>query len=571
MKVMVARTAGFCWGVRRAMDAVLEASSRQEGPVRTLGPLIHNPQALSLLKKRGVGVVDNPEDAQDGTVVIRAHGIPVQDLQGLRQRQQAGEINLVNATCPEVAKVHARIRKWSPKGYYTVILGSHGHAESVAHQSFAAHGSTIVANLEEARALTDEQLAKVLVVAQTTFTTKDYAEITEYLRSRAGEALFENTICQDTTRRQAEAQDLAKVVDYVIVVGGKNSSNTKHLAELARHYGKPVQFVETAADLDLTVFSGSESVGVLAGASTPTWLVEEVVDVLEALGKGPGTLGRFLKAAFASPTVMAVGAGFMTLGIHHWMGTALAWQYPVLTGCYTWAMYLLTPYLDPMGVGSKGPARARFLERNRAIILGAGVLSLAVALGLSLELGLGSLILVLVASLFGLTYKRGIHIGTLHLSLRAIPGSKDLLVALALALVAVALPLWHHDWAWDGSAWAGLLLVAGQAFARTSIHNIRDMQNDQIMGRETLPILLGKRAATWVLGAVMAIALSAALIFGPGAQIAHPWAARLILVVASVYPLAHLWLYHERFSAGKAIWEPSVEISFYLLGCLILF
>lgn len=189
--------------------------------MRTLGPLIHNPQALALLKKRGVGVVDAPQDALDGTVVIRAHGIPVQELQGLRKRQQDGEIHLVNATCPEVAKVHARIRKWSPKGYFTVILGSHGHAESVAHQSFAAHGSAIVANLEEARALTDEQLAKVLVVAQTTFTTKDYAEITEYLRSRAGDALFENTICQDTTRRQAEAQDLARVVDYVIVVGAR--------------------------------------------------------------------------------------------------------------------------------------------------------------------------------------------------------------------------------------------------------------------------------------------------------------------------------------------------------------
>lgn len=537
--------------------------------MRTLGPLIHNPQALALLKKRGVGVVDAPQDALDGTVVIRAHGIPVQELQGLRKRQQDGEIHLVNATCPEVAKVHARIRKWSPKGYFTVILGSHGHAESVAHQSFAAHGSAIVANLEEARALTDEQLAKVLVVAQTTFTTKDYAEITEYLRSRAGDALFENTICQDTTRRQAEAQDLARVVDYVIVVGGKNSSNTKHLAELARHFGKPVQFVETASDLDLTVFSGSESVGVLAGASTPTWLVEEVVDVLEALGKGPGTLARFLKAAFGSPTVMAVGAGFMTLGVHRWMGSPLAWQYPVLTACYTWAMYLLTPYLDPMGVGSKGPARARFLERNRGIILGAGILSLVAALGLSLQMGIGSLLLVLVASLFGLTYKRGIHIGSRHLSLRSIPGSKDLLVALALALVAVALPLWHHGWAWDGSAWAGLMLVAAQAFARTTIHNIRDMQNDQIMGKETLPILLGKRAATGVLGAVLTLALLAALLHGPGALLSHPWAARGLLVLASGFPLAHLWLYHERFTAGKAAWEPSVEISFYLLGCLV--
>nr|WP_320132266.1 4-hydroxy-3-methylbut-2-enyl diphosphate reductase [uncultured Holophaga sp.] len=569
MKVLVARTAGFCWGVRRAMDAVLETSSRREGPVRTLGPLIHNPQALELLSRRGVDVVSAPQDAQDGTLVIRAHGVPVQDLQELRRRQQEGELRLVNATCPEVAKVHARIRKWSPKGYFTVILGSHGHAESVAHQSFAACGSVIVANMEEARALTDGQLAKVLVVAQTTFTAKDYAEITEYLKTRAGDALFENTICQDTTRRQAEAQELAETVDYVVVVGGKNSSNTKHLAELARRHGKPVQFVETAPDLDLAAFDGVETVGILAGASTPTWLVEEVVEVLEACGRGPGTLARVLRAAFGTPALMAIGAGFMTLGIHHWISTSMGWAYPLLSACYTGAMFLLSPYLDPMGVGTKGPARARFLERNRGLLLAAGSTCLLVALGLALWLGAGSLLLVMVASLFGLTYKRGFKVGSRTLSLRAIPGSKDLLVALALGVVAVALPLWHHGLLWNGPAWAGFLLVAGQAFARSIIHNIRDMQNDQILGRETLPILLGKRRATWVVAGVMLLALFVALGTGSGQPLAHPWLSRGLILVACAYPLGHLWMFHERFTAGRLRWEPPLELGFYLLGCLV--
>jgi len=188
MKVLVAKTAGFCWGVRRAMDAVLEASARSEGhKIQTLGPLIHNPQALELIGKRGVAVAESPATVEDGTVVIRAHGIPIQDLRGLKERQAKGKLRIVNATCPEVAKVHSKIKKWSPKGYYTVILGIHGHAESMAHQSFADHGSIIVANMEEAKALTDEQLKKVLVVAQTTFTVKDFEEISEYLRSRAGD------------------------------------------------------------------------------------------------------------------------------------------------------------------------------------------------------------------------------------------------------------------------------------------------------------------------------------------------------------------------------------------------
>src|SRR5208283_3777305 len=127
MKVIVAKTAGFCWGVRRAMDAVLEASARgKQGAVQTLGPLIHNPQALELIRRRGVAVADKPAEVRNGTVVVRAHGIPIQELRGLKERQRAGELSLVNATCPEVAKVHSRIKKWSPKGYFTVILGTHG-------------------------------------------------------------------------------------------------------------------------------------------------------------------------------------------------------------------------------------------------------------------------------------------------------------------------------------------------------------------------------------------------------------------------------------------------------------
>ena len=161
MKVIVAKTAGFCWGVKRAMDAVLEASVRNDGrAVQTLGPLIHNPQALDLIGKRGVAVAESPETVRDGTVVIRAHGIPIQDLRGLKERQARGELKIVNATCPEVAKVHHKIKKWSPKGYFTVILGTHGHAESVAHRSFAESGSAIVANMAEAEKLTEEQVQK---------------------------------------------------------------------------------------------------------------------------------------------------------------------------------------------------------------------------------------------------------------------------------------------------------------------------------------------------------------------------------------------------------------------------
>lgn len=572
MKVIVAKTAGFCWGVKRAMDAVLEASLRNDGrTVQTLGPLIHNPQALALIGQRGVAVAETPDQVRNGTVVIRAHGIPIQDLRGLKERQAKGELKIVNATCPEVAKVHNKIKKWSPKGYFTVILGSHGHAESVAHRSFADSGSVIVATMAEAEALTDEQLKKVLVVAQTTFTVKDYHTITDYLRARAGDGVFENTICEDTWMRQDEAKGLAQTVDTVIVVGGKASSNTKHLAELAHHYGKPVQYVETAAELDLGAFTGRETVGVLAGASTPTWLVDEVVDVLEQLGDGPSRWRSFLQAAFGSSSLMAVGAGLMTLGVHKWLGLPLGWRYPLLTVAYVLAMYLLTPFLDPLGLGAKGPARARFLERNRTVLLASAMVALILTLGLAASLGLKALAVAVGASLVGAAYKLRFHVDGREWSLRHIPGSKDVVVALALATVSVIMPVWQEGRIWDLRAFAAMFLVGVLAFVRTVIYEIRAMQNDQIIGKETLPILMGKTATKGVLITLLGTLLAGTLwLTFENRHQGHPLAVAVVLVICAAYPVLYLWLYHERFTAGKTRFELSVDLSFYLVGLLAL-
>lgn len=568
MKVIVAKTAGFCWGVRRAMDAVLEASTNQGGgPVQTLGPLIHNPQALELIGKRGVAVAQAPDKVENGTVVIRAHGIPIQDLRGLKERAKKGELNIVNATCPEVAKVHNKIKKWSPKGYFTVILGSHGHAESEAHRSFADHGSVIVANLGEAMELSNEQLEKVLIVSQTTFTVKDFQDISGYLRDRAKDVIVENTICEDTWTRQDEAKSLTQAVDYVIVVGGKASSNTKHLAELAQHYGKPVQYVETASELDLKVFKGSETVGVLAGASTPTWLVDEVVDVLEQLGDAPSRLTSFLRAGFGAPALLAVGSALMTLGVHAWLGLGLTFRFPLITGCYVLGMFLVTPYLDPHGLGAKGPGRARFLERNRAVLLTVAITSLAMALALSATFGLVPLSVIAGATVLGAMYK--LPLG--GRSLRNIPGSKDAVVAVALSVVAVAMPVWFTGRTWDLRVFAALFLVGVLAFARTVVNDIRDMQNDQIVGKETLPILLGKGAAKGVLAAMLGLLLAGTLwLTFHSRHAVHPMITALILVACAAYPLLYLWYFHDRFTTGRTRFQVGVELSFYMLGLLAL-
>lgn len=168
--------------------------------------------------------------------------------------------------------------------------------------------------MDEARQLTSKELSKCLIVAQTTYTVKDFQEISSFIESQATDCIVENTICEDTWMRQDEAESLSKRVDYVIVVGGRESSNTKHLAELAQRYGKPVQYVETAQEIDLSQFSGSETVGILAGASTPTWLVDEVVDYLEETNDSLSKLVKKLSRAFLTPLIWSTSVASASLG-----------------------------------------------------------------------------------------------------------------------------------------------------------------------------------------------------------------------------------------------------------------
>jgi 4-hydroxy-3-methylbut-2-enyl diphosphate reductase len=268
---------------------------------------------------------------------------------------------------------------------------------------------------------------------------------------------------------------------------------------------------------------------------------------------------------------MAVGAGLMTLGVHRWLGLPLGWRYPLLTGAYVLAMYLLSPFLDPLGLGAKGPARARFLERNRTTLVASGVLALTLTLGLAISLGLRAMSVLGLASLVGVAYKRRFRLAGRTLSLRNIPGSKDLVVSVALATIAVVMPVWQEGRAWDLRAFAAMFLVGVLTFVRTVIYEIRDMQNDQIIGKETLPILLGKGATKAVVISLLGALLGGTLwLTYQNRAEGHPLAVALVLVACASYPVLYLWLYHERFTTGRNRFELSVDLSFWLVGLLAL-
>jgi 4-hydroxy-3-methylbut-2-enyl diphosphate reductase len=273
VKVLVARSAGFCWGVRRAVERALELARATPGPVHTDGPLIHNEQVMRRLHEAGVHETDAPESLHEGVLLVRAHGIPPERRTALRQLP----VRLVDCTCRDVARIQGRIKAATEEGRTVIIYGDPGHAEVVGLLGFARGRGRVVASVAEAAALPD--LSPCCLVAQSTQFPDAYAEVAVTVRRRCRDVVVLDTICEATKRRQDELRELAAQVDAFVVVGSRHSANTLRLAELARSL-KPTIHVETGAELRPADVQGFRVVGLSAGASTPD---EEVAAVRQRL------------------------------------------------------------------------------------------------------------------------------------------------------------------------------------------------------------------------------------------------------------------------------------------------
>lgn len=267
-------------GVQRAMDLALREARRTDQRVLTVGPLVHNPQALDMLARCGV-VVRAPEDrldAPDTTIVVRAHGIPPDE----RRRLVETGARLVDATCPKVARAQAAVRTHAREGREVVIVGDPAHAEVVGLLGFAEGRGRVVETVDEARS--HPFVERLCVVAQTTLQKSLFRAIAEVLCTRTKDCAVIDTICDATELRQEEMRRLARAVDLVVVVGGRDSANTAQLADIARRQGVPAFHVERADDLDGEAFLGVGIVAVMAGASTPQEVLEEVLCRLRSFG-----------------------------------------------------------------------------------------------------------------------------------------------------------------------------------------------------------------------------------------------------------------------------------------------
>lgn len=281
MEIILAKTAGFCFGVKRAVDMVYE-QAENKGPIYTYGPIIHNEEVVRDLEARGVQVIHSIEELMqlhEGSVVIRSHGVE-KKVYDIIEKQG---LNLVDATCPFVLRIHKIVREESEKGNRILIIGNGEHPEVKGIKGWCANEPFVVETAEDIEQVNVEPSEKLVIVSQTTFNNKKFQDLVEIISKKGYDSIACNTICNATEARQKETAQLAKEADAMIVIGGKNSSNTQKLYDISKNECANTYYIQTLVDLDLTAFESASRVGITAGASTPNNIIKEVHDSMSEL------------------------------------------------------------------------------------------------------------------------------------------------------------------------------------------------------------------------------------------------------------------------------------------------
>ena len=274
MEIILADKAGFCFGVKRAINTAFEAA--RTGNINCLGPLIHNPQEVERLRKAGVETVDDFSTLKEGnSLIIRSHGVPPSTLE---QAKKQG-LQIIDLTCPFVGKAQRHAENLRDEGYQVVVVGEKEHPEVQSIIGYAGKDAVVIENVQDMDEVKFQ--SRIGIVAQTTQSYGNFSEIVLKFLRISKELKVYNTICNSTTERQRAAQVLARQVDVMLVVGGRNSANTSRLATICRQEGKPTHHIEVAGEVRPEWFQDARKIGVTAGASTPDWVLNEVLERLK--------------------------------------------------------------------------------------------------------------------------------------------------------------------------------------------------------------------------------------------------------------------------------------------------
>ena len=568
MKILLAKTAGFCMGVRRAVEMALDAPNKHENPIYTYGPLIHNPHVLNLLKEKGISVIDDIPDHGSGTVLIRAHGVPPQAKEKLKK---AG-FTIIDATCPRVIMVQTIIKKHARQGYASIIIGDKDHPEVVGLLGYSDGNGYVIDNINGLDSL--PAFEKAIIVAQTTQNTEFFEEVRKWADKKFPHYKIFNTICDSTSKRQAEVKRFAKSVDAVIVVGGHNSGNTRRLFEIARKTGKPSYHIESENELDLKVLASARNIGLTAGASTPNWITKRVYRSLESLffKKEQGwrrVLFSIQQSLLLTNIYVSLGAGCLCYACTRLQGIEHYFPHVLISILYVLSMHILNNLTGSKADKYNDPERAAFYRKHKLFLAALAVIAGSAGLIAAYFMGITAFLILFLMSLLGLSYNIRLLpeslFGGRYRRIRDIPGSKTVLIAAAWGIVTSIFPTLSASESISASTIIVFFLSACMVFVRTAFFDTLDMQGDRIVGRATIPILLGEKRTMRLLK-IMLTVIIVILLLSSAFQLISTLG--FLLVICPVFIAVILSAYERGYMLPSIRLEFLVETHFVLAGII---
>ena len=556
MKIEIAKSAGFCMGVRRAVELVLDAANKYPAPIYTFGPLIHNPQVLSVLEEKGITVLEDIPEKGVGTVLIRAHGIPPESKEKLKK---AG-FSVIDATCPHVIKVQTIIRKYARQGYQSIIIGDRDHPEVIGLSGYAGENGIVINNQQELEAL--PMYERAIIVAQTTQNSTFFNRVTDWAKTTSPHYKLFNTICDATERRQSEVRELAAESDAVIVVGGRNSGNTNRLAEIVREMGKPVFHVETENELEPQALADSQTIGITAGASTPSWIIKKVFRSLEhQLSKRQQGWRRILfilqRNLLLTNIYLSIGAGSLSYACLKLQRMDTNVSVILIAMLYVLSMHIFNNLTGRRSIQYNDPDRALYYKTHRTFLTLIALVAGIVGLMTSFTMGWLPFAILLAMTLTGVSYNlrlipKGIG-GGRYQRIRDIPGSKTVLIAFAWGIICSIVPSIALN---DVLGLSTILVFAWSVclvFIRTAFFDILDMQGDRIVGRETIPILIGEKQSIKLLKILLLVSICLLVV---------PSFIGIMSAIGVGLSLSAVFLYAVISRYGKDNMLPSIGLEF---------
>lgn len=500
MKIEMAKHSGFCMGVKNAILKIVDELNSSEEQILVYGPLIHNPQTIEVLKQRGLVTINSLDEIAGKQIAIRTHGIPVDENRKIRHEAS----RTINLTCSRVARVQSIIKKYSSSGYYTIIIGDKEHAEVIGLKSYASAGVTVVSEAKDINDIPHGR--KYIVVSQTTHERNEFEAIVNVIINMYKDVLIIDTICDSTRLRQDDVKDgILKGIDTLVVVGGKNSANTTRLAKIGVDNGIHTVHIETDDELNNEDFYNSKYVLVTAGASTPGWIINNVLEKLYYIKYSQSNfLIKSLKLTFEflvrSNIVSALASAIMVFIAQKYAEIKTEYNYGLISFLYIFIMYSVNNYLDKDFLAKSNSYKYKIYKKYGRYFLLSSIIFMMLSIFICYKTKPILSLLILFPYFLGVIYSTSLVKKMVrclgYVLIEKIYNTK-VVTGLGWLVVILLLPYFYHGVPFLKYLSLGMYFFTF-IFLRQMVIDMVAFQGDLILGRETLPTWLGIKRSSLI-------------------------------------------------------------------------